>query len=137
MKIRSKKLYQYLLESGVLNGTPEAIGMAKLAYRNAYKKAWKQQSRPRKEIRFIVTLKQFESIKIKASEYELRPATYSRSVILQAAEGSLVIPHRDQLLKVLQLVSMATIASERSVLNSLLSAQLAEVEYLLLTYLSA
>ncbi len=136
-RIRSKQLHQYLLESGVLNGTPEAIGMAKLAYRKEYKKHWRKQHRPKKEIRFEFTIKQYATIKAKAFSCGLKPTPFCRQIILQAIQGELLIPHRDQLRHVLQLVSMAAIASERSLLHPQVTSHLAEAEQLLLDYLSA
>src|SRR5580693_871166 len=111
MKTRSKALYTYLLEAGVLNGTPAEIDCAKRQFRKLYKKRWRQNKRPRKEIRIEFTLKQFQTIKMKARECELRHTTYARQVILAAVESdSNIIPNKEKLEKVLQLVSIAAIA---------------------------
>lgn len=137
MKIRSKALYTYLFEAGVLNGTPEEIDHAKREYRRLYKKRWKQQKRPRKEIRIEFTLKQFQGIKMKAREFDLRHTTYGRQVILAAVEVDLsFIPHREKLEQILQLVSMAAIASFKGTATiKELSVRLMRAETKLLNYL--
>jgi len=136
MKIRSKALYAYLLEAGVLDGTPEEIDSAKCDYRRIYKRQWKLQKRPRKEIRIEVTLKQFAAIASKAREFELKHTVYARNAILSAIESNPSIPNKNQLLNVLQLISMAVIASAKNTLSSWqLSEQLAKAEDTLLQYL--
>jgi len=137
MKTRSKALHTYLLEADVLNGTPAEIDRAKCAYRKLYKKRWKQQTRPRKEIRIELTLKQFAMVKTKAREYELKHTTYARQVILAAAESdSNIIPNREKLEKILQLVSMAAIATMKNTLPLWqVSALLEEAEAMLIQYL--
>lgn len=138
MKTRSKALYAYLLEAGVLNGTPAEIDRAKCDYRKLYKRQWKENKRPRKEIRIEFTLKQFTAIKTKARWYELRHTTYARKVILTAAESDrFVIPKREQLEKISQLVSMAAITMKK---NTMLRCQVAELlleaETILMDYLN-
>ncbi|MBW4888455.1 hypothetical protein KXQ82_01960 [Mucilaginibacter sp. HMF5004] len=134
MKIRSKPLYQFLLDADVLHGTKEAIVQAKRNYRTQYKRAWKRQSRPRKEIRFEVTLKQYGIIKARARKYNQRPITYARNVIIAEEEGTHLIADRDTLLRVLQLVSMATNAlSTNSILS--VSKLLETAETTLLEYI--
>lgn len=137
MKIRSKLLYQYLLESGVLNGTPEAIGLAKREYRKRYKKQWKGQQRLKKEIRFEITLNQFQKLKLKARAYDLRHTTYTKQIVLASIEQSPVIPYREVLEKVLQLISMATTASinEGTTRVKEQTALLLQAETYLLNYL--
>jgi len=138
MKIRSKALYAYLLEAGVLDGTPEEIDSAKCNYRRKYKRQWKQQKRPRKEIRFEVTLKQFKDIKMKAIGSGVTHTEYARKVLLTAAESDLCIPNKKRLLQVLQVISMAAIASAGNTLPPWqLSEQLAKAEDMLWQYLKA
>ena len=137
MKIRSKALYQYLLDADVLNGTKEAIAQAKREYRKQYKRHWKQTKRPRKEIRIEFTLKQYGIIKLKAYEYNLRPTTYARNVILEATGTARMIVDRDLLLQVLQLVSMATIATVKNTLpTSHISKLMQQAEIRLLEYIN-
>jgi len=105
MKIRSHALFAYLQDAGVLHDTPEAISAAKAEYRKQYKKAHKQRQRPRKEIRFEVSLKQYQTIKTAALQNDMKVATYVRYIALKSV-GECIVDHR--LLEVLQLVSMAT-----------------------------
>ncbi len=138
MKIRSKALRAYLLEAGVLNGTPAEIDRARCDYRKLYKQRWKQQIRPRKEIRIEFTLKQFVAIKAKARWYELRHTTYARQVILAAVESDLsIVPQRGQLEKTLQSISMAAIAMEKNTMQRWQIVEfLRESETILMAYLN-
>lgn len=137
MKARSKALYTYLLEAGVLNGTPAEIDCAKCEYRKLYKKHWKQKVKPRKEIRIEFTLKQFTAIKAKAREYELRHTTYARNVILADVESQSIIPYREKLERILQLVGIAAIAIEKNTMPLWQVAELLqEAESILLPYLN-
>jgi hypothetical protein len=111
VKIRSKALRSYLLEAGVLNGAPEQIAYAKQAYRKQYKKQWKKRLRPQKEIRYTVTIKQFEVIRRDAQRLAMKHSTYAKYCLLERSGQPPV--RNDCLLEILQLVSMATIAVER------------------------
>jgi len=138
MKIRSRNLYAYLLDSGVLHGSKEDIVSAKQEYRRKYKQQWKQQKRPRKEIRIEVTLKQYEAIKTKAMELELPPTTYCRSAILAAIPIRHDIPYKDKLLKILQFVSRIAIATNNHSLPLWQVCELAnQAETILLNYLKS
>jgi predicted DNA binding CopG/RHH family protein len=135
MKIRSKALYAYLQESSVLAGTEEDIIRAKLEYRKMYKRQWKQQRKPRKEIRIDVTLKDFHAIRAAAVAAGMPHTTYVRLLVLSSLGVQQYIPHKDVLLKVLQLISMAAIASAKSFYSLQLIEQLTQAEYILLNYL--
>jgi hypothetical protein len=137
MGIRSKALYHYLLKSGVLYGTEEDIAQAKRTYREIYKRQWKQRRRPRKEIRIEFTLKEFETIKAKAMESGNCHTAYARYVILSSIALTQQIPNKQALLKVLQIMSMAAIASAKNIPSWQLSEQLAQAEQMLLHYLKA
>ena len=129
-------MYTYLSETGVLNGTPEQIAYAKHQYRRQYKKQWKQTKRPRKELRIEFTLKQFTAINRKALESELSRTAYARNIILAATGSEQFIPHKEQLLQVLQLVSMASIgAIKRTHSLTDLTNLLTQAEMLLLHYI--
>ncbi|MGY3214794.1 hypothetical protein [Mucilaginibacter sp. HD30] len=133
MRIRSKALYQYLLQAGVLNGPEKAIALAKAEYRRLYKRRWKKQNRPRMEIRFEVTLKQFDELKAKATAAEMRHTTYLKAMAL-ASIG--VPPTPDpRLLDVLQSVSMAVIAIERDDPTAHIYSLIIKAENSLLEYL--
>ena len=135
MKIRRNALYQYLLKSGVLHGTEEAIALAKQEYRKIYKRQWKLRKRPRKEIRIEFTLKEFGNIKAKALESGSTHTAYARAVILSSIGSAPQIPHKQTLLKVLQIISIAAIASARNIPSWQLSEQLTQAENMLLGYL--
>jgi hypothetical protein len=136
MKTRSKALYAYLLDTGVIHGTPEEIAMAKRSYRRLYKMRWKQGRIEKKEIRVEFTLKQFSSIKVRALEAGLTHTTYARNAILFAAEAKQPIPHKDMLLQILQLVSMAAIAAAKNTIPlNQLSTMLYQAESHLIQYL--
>ncbi len=137
MKIRSKALYQHLLKANVLKGSKEDIAQAKREYRRIYKKQWKEQNKPLKEIRINVSLKDFVEIKVKAHQYKLKHTTYSRHAILASISSKELIPNRDQLLLILQLISISAIGSIRSTLSPWeISEKIQEAESLLLKYLS-
>jgi len=113
MKIRSKALYGYLRQARVLNGAPEAIELAKKRYRALYKKRWKQQKRPQKEMRIMFTLKQFEAIKYHAGLSGLRPTPYARKAIIASVETNYKPLSEERLSRSLQLLSMAAISLSR------------------------
>lgn len=136
MKIRSKALYNYLLDADVLNGTKEAIAEAKRNYRTQYKRAWKKRSRPRKEIRFEVTVKQYQAIKANALSVETRTATYCKRVVLSTVDTAPLIPRQDALLRVLQLAGMALNAIHKSNASYKAIAYLEQAEQQLLQYLN-
>jgi len=111
MKTRSKALCNYLSEAGVLNGTPEQIAYAKRCYRKLYKRNWKRDKKPGKEIRIEFTVQQFARIKDKSRTQGMKHTTYARNAILFAANDTDNAISPDQLLQVLQLVSMAAIGA--------------------------
>lgn len=136
MKTRSKPLYAYLLQSNVLHGTKEDIAQAKREYRRIYKREWKQRKRPRKEIRIEFTIREFGDIKVRAFEFGISHTAYARTVILSSVGLSQLIPHKDKLLKVLQIVSMACISSGNGIPSWQLANQLRNAEDILINYLT-
>jgi hypothetical protein len=136
MKIRSKALYAYLLDTGVLYGTPEQISRAKCDYRKLYKMQWKQGRREKKEIRIEFTVKQFIGIKARAEEARLTHTAYARDAILFVAGAKQSVPHKDVLLQILQLVSMVAIAAAKNTISlKQLSTMLYQAETQLIQYL--
>jgi hypothetical protein len=121
MKIRSKALFIYLSEAGVLNGTPEQIANAKKCYRTLYKKNWKQQKRPRKELRIEMTLKQHAAVTAAAYTSKLKPTSYARQIILHAANAGACPISKDEVLGVLQSVSIAYNALQTGLVQLALS----------------
>jgi len=135
MNIRSKALRNYLSATGVLNGTPEQIAYAKQAYRKQYKRNWKAQKRPRKELRVEVTLKQYAAIVQYANAHGMRSTPFARNAIMQAVTGSPIPYGYDRLLQILQLVSMATIATSHNPGAERAHQLLLQAENLLLTHI--
>ena len=133
MKIRSYALYHYLLQANVLGGSEEAILQAKKAYRAAYKKQWKQQARPQKEIRFTLTIKQFFDLKAKAQSMALRHTSYVKALALTSIDQPTILDPR--LLEVLQLISMTTIATSHDKHTERVHTLLEQAETILLQYL--
>jgi len=133
MKIRSKALYRYLVEANVLHDSDEVIALTKRKYRQEYKRQWKKRTRPVKEIRYTVTVKQFVAIKNQAKAVGLRHTTYAKAVALE----SIGLPrlHEDTLLQALQLVSMAVIATEQCQPSLRIYDLLRKAEAVLLEYL--
>jgi hypothetical protein len=134
MKIRSKALYDYLLQANVLTDTPEAIARAKQAYRKLYKRNWKGQARSRKEIRFTVTLQQYAAIKNQAQAAHVRPTAYAKAAVLERIGQPAI--HNERLLAILQLVGMATIALHRDNPRHRAYGLLRDAEIKLLAYLN-
>lgn len=96
MKIRSKSLFAFLSESGVLNGTKEDIANAKALYRLRYRKDWKERHRNlKKEIRFYVTRKEYYEIKQKAISTKMTATSYSKLIVLSSISQTLQIPNRN------------------------------------------
>jgi hypothetical protein len=136
MKIQSKPLHEYLSRSGALGGSEEDIARAKKIYRKEYKRLWKKRRDRHKEVRIELTLKQFRDLQVAADRLQLRHTTYARETIVSASNGRTFIPHRDCLLRVLQTLSMCTIAAMRNTAPPwALADQLQKAERLLLDYL--
>lgn len=108
MKTRSRAFYAYLSETGMLNGTPEQIAIARQEYRKRYKKAWRQGRNTAKEIRFTVTPTQYATIEAKANIIQSRPTAYAKATVLERIGQPAI--HNERLLAILQLVSMAATA---------------------------
>lgn len=134
MKVRSKALYLYLLQADVLNGSEEDILRCKKAFRTAYKRQWKQRSRPKKEIRFTLTLREFELLKARTRMLELRHTAYVKSLVLSSIGRPAL--HDDRLLEVLQIVSMAVTGASRGMQREKLLELLYAAENKLFSYLN-
>lgn len=140
MNIRSTSLYEYLLSSGALDGTPEDIARAKREYRKKYKREWKKNKQlPHRELRPSFSLKDYEALKVRAGEmgYE-NPTAYIKQLILASLEQKSIVPHREQLEQILQYVSMAlnaVIKAEYTLDKRYVQVLLSEAEIKLSTYL--
>ena len=131
-KVRSKRLYQFLIDRGALNASKEEIMKVKAEYRKLYKKAWKKKRNvPRKEIRPCFSLKEYLDIQVKAHELGVCPTRYVKQVVLSGLHGKALVPHTNVLKKVLQLLGIAQNSYGDAV------ASLPEAEKLLFEYLKA
>lgn len=136
MRIRSKALWQYLHDTGALNGTAEDIARAKAEYRRIYKRTWKQGKRKKRELRPGFTEQEYTELCKRATLFNLPPTTYVRELVLAAQERPDLIPHRETLLYVLQRISMTVtaLAALPNIPPDILR-DLHEAESLLLDYL--
>lgn len=107
MHIRSKQLLLYLLEHNIDFEDREALAQAKAEYRKLYKKNWKQKSQKNKELRPTFTETEYSELCKRAELFGLTPTGYLRELILTNQENRELIPHREELLILLQFISMA------------------------------
>lgn len=108
MKTRSKALYQFLLESGAINGIKEDIAEAKRLYRQRYLMQWRQnQSDLCKEIRFSITKRDYYAIKVRAISQRLKPASYAKQIVIASLSNTPVIPDRKTVEEVRQSIGIA------------------------------
>lgn len=106
--IRSKRLYEFLLTSGVLDKGDEAIREAKQEYRKRYKREWKGSRKGvRKELRPIFTLAEHQAILIKADEMGMYPTAFVRNCVRAQMNATVVLPERERLEQVAQLIGCA------------------------------
>jgi hypothetical protein len=115
MKIRSKALYTFLLESGVLNSQDKTlIAEAKHNYRKYYQRNWKR-NRPKlkKEVRFLLTHREYFDLKIRATESGLLPTEYSKDAVLTSVANMPIIPKRKELESILQAIGIAASLCQR------------------------
>jgi len=139
-KIRSPKLFQYLLDSGVLDKTEAEIASAKRAYRKEYDRIWKKNSRvKKKEIRPGFTQREYDELKARARQVGYNPTAYVKSLVQAVLREKHVIPNRDLLLKVLQALSIASIALSRprTIQEKETGELLHNTELMLLSYLQS
>lgn len=130
-KIRSRKLFEYLLSCGVLSLGDEAITRAKQEYRKRYKREHKRNKK-QKEVRPLFTQVEYLKLCQRATLYGLSPTGYVKEIVIQQLTGGEIIPCRDELLCVLQKVSMALNQKPSPEMMELL----VEAEQMLLKYLS-
>ena len=133
---KQNRMLHYLSEMGVLGSSEEEIRSAKIEWRRKYKREWKSKNKKSKELRPCFTPQQFEEIGIRAKLYSLNPTAYARDLILSAQEHSDLIPRKDELLYILQSVSMAEIALTKDRNRVEAQALLLQAEELLLKYLN-
>lgn len=123
---------QYLEETGALHGSPEDIARAKAEYRKAYKAENKKKNASKlHELRPQFSSPEYDTVREKAEALGLTPTAYLKTVGLAYDTG--VLPHRDVLLNVLQMLSMAAIVLERE--SHPAAASLHDAEKMLVEYL--
>ena len=141
MKFRSKALWQYLNDTGALQGTPEDIERAKRSYRREYKRKWRQNKIIKPiELRPGFTAKEYRELKIAAKMAGMTPTIFIKRSALASLGMAKAIPEKIKLLTALQLVSMASIAifkakhgraiDMETVANSIEQAEKVLLEYL-------
>jgi hypothetical protein len=133
--MRSKALWQYLEDRGILNGSAEDIAQAKAEYRKEYKRAWKTtNTRKNKFILIKLNKGQYSELCKRARLYNQNPTKYASEVILTAQENRNHIPHRPALLTILQEVGIAITYNKSGNKNEvdelLLQAEKKLLEYL-------
>ena len=134
-KVRSKALWKYLFEKGVLEGTDEEIQQAKREYRKQYKREWKLRRLKQKEIRPSFTIKEYQAIQQVAKKAGLKPTGLARQLLLSHAEGNTFIHNRDILLQVLQNISIVAIHLVKQCPKEDYTKLIEKAEQLLLNYL--
>lgn len=108
MKVKSKRLWQYLSDCNLLNASEEEIALAKVKYRRLYKTEWKQnRAKPEKEIRPVFSLKEYMDLKVKASDMGMNPTKYLKSLALSSVKSETLAPNKEELKRVMQLLTIA------------------------------
>ena len=140
MRIRSKALWQYLSDTGALNGYDEDIAKAKAEYRRIYKRTWKRkQQLPKKELRIVITPKEYGLLKLSACDAGYKsPTAFVRQYILNAHISAPTIPNKELLFQVSKYIGSAVILlfQNRAQQNILLIKEyISKADALLLQYL--
>lgn len=93
MRTRSKQLWKYLSDSGVLNGNEADIYEAKIRYRKEYKRRWKMDRKryPHKSVRVLFSLREYHELKYTAICAGTNPTAYIKNLTLQSLNGTLPI----------------------------------------------
>jgi len=131
----NKNLINYLSEMGVLGGSSEEIRVAKIEWRRMYKREWKRNRKRNKQLRPDFTHQEFEEIRLRAKLYGLPMTTYARELIISAQTEVDIIPCREQLMYILQSISMCEIALSKDRNSTEAHPLLLQAEEMLLHYL--
>lgn len=135
MKTRSKALWKYLFEKGVLEGTDEEIAEAKAEYRRQYKRMWKERRVKVKELRPCFTLKEYDLIQKTAKQTGLKPTTFARELLLAQSGNTDFIPNKGMLLQALQYITIVAIELSKNTTDKTSIEIIEKAEKLLLNYL--
>lgn len=127
-RIGSKQLWLYLSERGLLDASESALALARKDYIRTYKREWnKRQKRPQKELRVVLSIKQYMELKVMATEAGLRPTPFARELALAAIAAKQIVPEKHTLKKILQLI---TIVATSTKITLLLEAEKRLLEYI-------
>lgn len=136
MKVRSKALWAYLVQNGVLDKDEATIARVKKLYRKEYKQKWKKERRLKKfELRPCFTLKEYTAIQVAAKRAGLKPTTFAREILLATAANTEPIPNKPILFKALQFVTIAAISLSKAGTAIHILESIETAEKLLLQYL--
>src|SRR5574338_608523 len=103
MKIRSKALYQFLVDTGAIDGTKEEVEAAKKEFRRRYQRENKRKRKAlQPDIRISLTHRELFEIKVKAIECGMSYTDYIKQTVLSTLTNTLVIPNRSTLEQILQ-----------------------------------
>lgn len=133
MKIKSKALFLYLQENGVLNGTPEEIDQAKREYRKKYKRRNKQDKRVfNTPVSLSFTRRELIDIKLLAEQNGLKYPEYMKDVLLSNLSKGNYIYNKELILRIQQNIGIAISVTERGTIahQYLLKAEQLLIEYL-------
>ena len=110
-RIRSKALYEFLFQKGVLGCSDSVINEFKREFRKEYKRKWKRQakSKPQKELRPVFTIKQHEALFQKAKLNGYTPTGYLKELALASLDGKTnLLPFKERLIELLQTIILAS-----------------------------
>lgn len=108
MKIRSKKLYEYLESSGALKDGQKGLEHAKKAYRRKYQSDWKKQNKDiRTEIRFKLNNHQYFELKCKGLETGHTPTSFTKQLVLDILFKTIFIPNKSILEEIRQSIGIS------------------------------
>ena len=103
----SHKVYEYLLNSGILdNGTAEEIQNARREYWKIYKRNWRKSKRAQEtEITCSFTDKEFDRIAKQAKLYKLSNPQFIKQAALAYIDKKYLVPNELEVRKISQLLS--------------------------------
>ncbi len=135
--IRSKLLYQYLKEQGVLDMDEAQITHAKKEYRRLYKKQWAENHKGlKKDIRISLTQKEYSLIRHIPTEPNMTLPSFTKALLLAVANKKQRIPDETELIHVIQSLSVTISASHDLIPRPILNQYL-DIETKLRAYIDA
>jgi hypothetical protein len=104
----NSNIWQYLNDSGVLDGTDEQIKSAKRAYKKKYLLAYKQRQRREKQEYIILLSKEngeFNSVATAAKKHSMSFTAFLKTATLAYINQYYIVPDRVQLAKMEQMLA--------------------------------